>query len=244
MDKRQPYDFDTRIHLLALGPGIKPGSTWAQPATQVDMAPTFLGLAGLPKPATMDGKSIVPLLMAAESSLQQQQPVSTVYPLLASTRQHLAELGESHVAKWRQAAFIEYYFNADNDKCMQNCTYPTLPWPSGGDYTCTDLDDNRVCWGGKTCTTNCYATENIENNFIVLRSMSGSRFGNSLYAEFETGDQGLDWVNFTNISFVEYFELDADPWMMDNKARDRTAPIDALHAESHAAYNCRGDACP
>ena len=29
------------------GPGIKPGSTWVQPATQVDIAPTFLGLAGL-----------------------------------------------------------------------------------------------------------------------------------------------------------------------------------------------------
>eukprot|EP01047_Picozoa_sp_COSAG01_P041383 COSAG01_NODE_3548_length_5952_cov_7.082564_4_plen_82_part_00 len=42
MDKRQPYDYDTRIHLLAVGPGIKPGSTWAQPATQVDMAPTYV----------------------------------------------------------------------------------------------------------------------------------------------------------------------------------------------------------
>ena len=39
------YDWDTHIHLLARGPGIKPGSTWVQPATQVDMAPTFLGLA-------------------------------------------------------------------------------------------------------------------------------------------------------------------------------------------------------
>ena len=46
MDKRNVYDWNTRIHLLARGPGIKHGSTWNQPATQVDMAPTFLGLAG------------------------------------------------------------------------------------------------------------------------------------------------------------------------------------------------------
>ena len=87
------------------------------------------------------------------------------YPLLESTVQHMAALGDSaeYVAKWRQAAFIEYYYVADNDKCMQNCTYPTLPWPTGGDYDCTDLDDNRVCWGGKVCTTNCYPTESLAN---------------------------------------------------------------------------------
>jgi hypothetical protein len=46
MDKRNVYDWDTKIHLLARGPGITHGSTWIEPATQVDMAPTFLGLAG------------------------------------------------------------------------------------------------------------------------------------------------------------------------------------------------------
>ena len=35
MDKRNVYDWNTHIHLLARGPGIKGGSTWKQPATQV-----------------------------------------------------------------------------------------------------------------------------------------------------------------------------------------------------------------
>ena len=65
MDKRNVYDWDTRIHLLARGPGIAAGSTWSQPATQVDLAPTFLGLAGLAKTAVMDGKSLVPLLVTS-----------------------------------------------------------------------------------------------------------------------------------------------------------------------------------
>ena len=100
MDKRQPYDFDTRIHLLARGPGIKPGTTWAQPATQVDMAPTFLGIAGLPKPATMDGHSILPLLV----------PTTEELPIPHSVATHLSSLGDAddYAASWRTAAFIEY----------------------------------------------------------------------------------------------------------------------------------------
>jgi hypothetical protein len=44
MDKRQVYDWDTRIHLLARGPGIGKNALFHLPATQVDLAPTFLAL--------------------------------------------------------------------------------------------------------------------------------------------------------------------------------------------------------
>eukprot|EP00966_Prymnesium_polylepis_P295450 6822588-Prymnesium_polylepis.1 len=67
MDKRHVYDWDTRVHLLARGPGIPAGSTMAFPATMVDLAPTFLSIAGLPKPPTMDGRSLLPLFVADES---------------------------------------------------------------------------------------------------------------------------------------------------------------------------------
>merc|ERR550537_771217 len=62
MDKRHVYEWDTKIHLLARGPGIKPGSSFSNPGTQIDIAPTFLGLAGLTPPEHMDGHSIVPFL--------------------------------------------------------------------------------------------------------------------------------------------------------------------------------------
>jgi len=105
MDKRQPYDFDTRIHLLARGPGIKPGTTWTQPATQVDMAPTFLGIAGLPKPATMDGHSLLPLLVSATAMEESEE-----LPIPQSVAAHLSSLGDAddYAASWRTAAFIEY----------------------------------------------------------------------------------------------------------------------------------------
>ena len=65
MDKRQVYDWDTRIHLLARGPGIAKGASFELPATQVDVAPTFLGLAGVQPPPDMDGKSLLPHVSGA-----------------------------------------------------------------------------------------------------------------------------------------------------------------------------------
>ena len=38
MDKRNVYDWDTRIHLLARGPGIKKGVTFAEPVRAVTAA--------------------------------------------------------------------------------------------------------------------------------------------------------------------------------------------------------------
>ena len=88
------------------------------------------------------------------------------------------------------------------------------------------------------------ATESIANNFIVLRSMAGSRFGNTLYVEFETGDQMQTNIQFKNLSFVEYYDLDKDAWMMDNAIDAPSTPKAALAAELHKWYDCQGDACP
>jgi N-acetylglucosamine-6-sulfatase len=236
MDKRQPYDFDTRIHLLVRGPGIKPGSTWNQPATQVDLAPTFLGLAGVSKPPQMDGHSLVPLLMPNAHLSEGVLPVST--------KKHLSTPMLKGADSWRDAVFIEYYYNADNDKCMESCHYPSKPWPTGGDTYCTNLTAaGSVCWGGSLCTSNCYPTESIANNFIVLRSI-GSKFGNSLYVEFETGNQNKKDINFKNRSFVEYFELDSDPWMMKNVAKVAGKPVEELHEELMKWFTCKGSTCP
>ncbi len=56
------YEPGLRIPLIARGPGIKSGSQPAQFVSNLDFAPTFLDLAGLPIPASMQGRSLVPLL--------------------------------------------------------------------------------------------------------------------------------------------------------------------------------------
>jgi arylsulfatase A-like enzyme len=61
-DKRFMYEPGLRIPLIAQGPGIKAGSLPAQFVSNIDFAPTFLDLAGLPIPESMQGRSLVPLL--------------------------------------------------------------------------------------------------------------------------------------------------------------------------------------
>lgn len=62
-DKRAAYEESIRIPLLMRYPKlIKPGSTLAEMALNIDIAPTVLQLGGAPIPANVHGKSLVPIL--------------------------------------------------------------------------------------------------------------------------------------------------------------------------------------
>ena len=61
-DKRFMYEPGLRVPLIVSGPGIKTGAVPTQFVANIDLAPTFLELAGLPVPASMQGRSLVPLL--------------------------------------------------------------------------------------------------------------------------------------------------------------------------------------
>jgi arylsulfatase A-like enzyme len=61
-DKRFMYEPGLRVPLIARGPGIKAGSTPDAFVANIDLAPTFLDLAGIPIPSFMQGRSLAPLL--------------------------------------------------------------------------------------------------------------------------------------------------------------------------------------
>jgi arylsulfatase A-like enzyme len=61
-DKRFMYEPGLKVPLLARGPGIKSGSVPESFVANIDLAPTFLDLAGLPIPESMQGRSLVQLL--------------------------------------------------------------------------------------------------------------------------------------------------------------------------------------
>jgi arylsulfatase A-like enzyme len=67
-DKRFMYEPGLRVPLLVRGPGIKAGSSPEQFVANIDLAPTFLDLAGLPIPDSMQGRSLVPLLRGESPS--------------------------------------------------------------------------------------------------------------------------------------------------------------------------------
>jgi arylsulfatase A-like enzyme len=61
-DKRFMYEPGLRVPLIVRGPGIKAGITPEEFVANIDLAPTFLDLAGLPVPSSMQGRSLAPLL--------------------------------------------------------------------------------------------------------------------------------------------------------------------------------------
>jgi len=60
--KMAPYEESIRVPMVVRGPGVVAGGTRAQMVLESDLAPTFAQLAGLAIPASVDGRSLKPLL--------------------------------------------------------------------------------------------------------------------------------------------------------------------------------------
>lgn len=61
-DKRVAYEESIRIPMIMRCPGlVKPGTTIDDPVLNIDLAPTFLDIAGVNIPGTMQGMSMAPL---------------------------------------------------------------------------------------------------------------------------------------------------------------------------------------
>jgi len=164
-------------------------------------------------------------------------------------------------------------FVNDNIKCVEGASegqYPehdsncgvlsTQPngacWQTGADgpHTAleagagaeTDVDAalKRAAWEKRVAAlSGCYPTESWANNFIALRSMPGSEFGDTLYAEFQTAPKAQ--TVFDKPDFYEYYDNAKDKWQMDNLYNSTDgATLKALAAKLHAFYDCSGDNCP
>lgn len=68
LDKREPYETDVRVPLLIRGPGLLQDHLLSYPTTNIDLAPTFLDLAGVPIPKYMDGTSLKSALTSSMAS--------------------------------------------------------------------------------------------------------------------------------------------------------------------------------
>lgn len=67
---REPYEDSARLPFIVRAPGLipDPGARRQQMALNIDVAPTLLDLAGVPLPADMDGRSLVPVLKNGDSA--------------------------------------------------------------------------------------------------------------------------------------------------------------------------------
>ena len=88
------YEHSLRIPMLFSGPGIQKNGSFNVMGTQVDLAPTILGFAGIDTPSQMDGRSMVSNLVT-----------ETEGPIPESVRNHL----KTSKPFSRTSTFHEYY---------------------------------------------------------------------------------------------------------------------------------------
>jgi arylsulfatase A-like enzyme len=116
-DKRFMYEPGLRVPLIARGPGIKPGTTPDAFVANIDVAPTFLDLAGLEIPAFMQGRSLAPLLRG-ETPADWRQGVYYRYyhdPGHHNTRAHYGVRTATHklIHYWKKDAWELFDLVAD-----------------------------------------------------------------------------------------------------------------------------------
>jgi len=108
-DKRFMYEPGLHIPLLVRGPGIRAGSVTDLFALNNDFAPTFLDLAGLPTPADMQGRSLVPLLHDEQPADWRTSVYYRYYhdPGHHNTRAHLGVRTATHklIYYWKKNAY-------------------------------------------------------------------------------------------------------------------------------------------
>ena len=144
------YEHNLRVPMLISGPGIARAVSSSFLGSHVDVAPTLLGMAGLDKPAWMDGSSLVPLLvtraeeaprpvwqhvMTARQQEQAQRSSSRVSnadgdasllaPELASRRVHLVLHYNQGCTRWAQSSTAPFVASSSGTISPQ----PLLPPP-------------------------------------------------------------------------------------------------------------------
>ncbi|KAH8418446.1 hypothetical protein KR009_004273 [Drosophila setifemur] len=87
--KSFPFEFDVRVPFLIRGPGIQASKVVNEIVINVDLAPTFLDMGGVPTPQHMDGRSILPLLLSRNSAVRDNWPDS--FLIESSGRRETAE---------------------------------------------------------------------------------------------------------------------------------------------------------
>jgi len=119
-DKRFMYEPGLHVPLVARGPGIRAGITPASLVTNLDLAPTFLDLAGLPIPDSMQGRSLVPLLRGQTPGDWRTSVYYRYYhdPGHHNTAAHLGVRTATHklIYYWKKNAYEMFDLTRDPDE--------------------------------------------------------------------------------------------------------------------------------
>ncbi len=109
--KSRPYEASARVPFLIRAPErfeLRPGAVVDEPATHADIMPTLLDFAGIEKPATLDGESLLPLLRGDEREWRDYVHIEH-----APEYQALTDGWEKYI--WRVPEGEEQFFDLRDD---------------------------------------------------------------------------------------------------------------------------------
>lgn len=116
-DKRFMYEPGLRTPLLVKGPGVEAGICPEELVANIDLAPTFLELAGLPVPDSMQGRSLVPLVRGRKPADWRTSIYYRYYhdPGHHNTRAHVGVRTATHklIHYWKKDAWELFDLAAD-----------------------------------------------------------------------------------------------------------------------------------
>ena len=140
--KAFPYEFDTKVPFLVRGPGVTPQSVRAHPVLNIDLAPTFLDIAGLERPQHMDGRSIIPAIrkknrkfrhsfLIERGKMTFEKYAKKSYNSVLSTEEDMALLKKNRLTKQERLAV----------ECRKSKYQP--PCHLGQRWVCTEKTDGQ-----------------------------------------------------------------------------------------------------
>lgn len=208
-DKRMLYETDIRVPLLVRGPGIPAATNIDIPALHIDLAPTILDMMGRQKtPAQMDGRSWLPFVKQPQKKEWRSQflveysggnPLPNIDKLDFSITETDFEMEIED--EWFHASLNKY-----NSSCGANASDELSIW---GRCSCTVGNISKIVHDQSPC-------DGKNNTYACLRTLTSSGVAgenNTIYCEFSD-----------NENFIEYYDLDADPYNLHN-----LAPITSKH---------------
>jgi N-acetylglucosamine-6-sulfatase len=166
--KMTPFDTDIKVPLVVVGPGVAAGVTIDAIAMNIDLAPTFAEMAGVPPLASFDGHSLLGLLHGgttpARSLAVVEHEHSALNPDDPDTEtpvEGAAEPGNppTYVAlRFKDALYVEYldgtgvvgYYDLKSDPYQLHNIAPTLPAARLAALHAAMLA-NHSCQGATSC---------------------------------------------------------------------------------------------
>jgi len=255
------YETDTKVPFAVRGPGVPAGFTLDRLIGNVDLAPTFLDIAGLGASTAhppMDGRSILPLITAPPPPTT-TTPKTTTPPSVAPSERAAAA----------DAAAAAAAAPCDPDPCHGHgvCLAPLAPQcfcnTGFAGATCDRCAAGReafpacrpVAWREQflfeyypianyptsaAVAAHKRLNDGPDNTFRALRVRNATH--DLVFAELTTL---ADW-QFGNVSWRELYDMRADPFQLANLAGSAEwAPrLPQLHADLVALWTCAGSTCP